>query len=972
MISHDNVLHNSAYIHQGFAHSQDSVSLSWLPHFHDMGLLDGIIQPLFGGFQGILMSPAAFLQSPLDWLEAISFYGVTHSGGPNFAYELCARRQGTRPRHALDLSKWAVAYNGAEPVRADTLEHFAEAFAQYGFRWESFYPAYGLAEATLKVSGGKRGIAPVVLGVETDALAKNRVALISRDRTNELSLVGVGSVAMETEVRIVNPETAHCCSPDEVGEIWVSGPGVARGYWRDEAETEKTFGARLAGTDEGPFLRTGDLGFFNNGELFVTGRIKDLIIVRGRNLYPQDLERTAELSHPSLRLAGGAVFSVEVKGEERLVVVHEVDHRQPPDIGEVAGRIREHIALEHEEAVYAVVLIKFGSMPKTSSGKVQRRACRTLFLEDRLKVVGEWREGAPIENDVLPPSDGSLPHSNNVEKWIADQIGARIGVPAGQLNSGMLLTRLGLDSLSATELVHAIEIRFGVSVPLSHLLDEATVNSLTAVILASKDHGRTANNFEKTAAVDGDTETEHSLSKGQEALWFLQQLAPESEAYYIARALRIHGPIAVPLFRQAWQRMVERHAVLRATFTSVNGSPVQRVAASTVVFFSHEEAHEYNEEELQRRLDQVAHAPFNLEAGPLLRVTLFTLRRNEHVLLLAIHHIISDFRSLTVLLEEFALTYHALLKGQEPGLSPLSSSYLDYVKYQQEWLHGDEAEQQNRYWTNTLGDTLPLLNLVSDRTRPLTKTYRGASLSFSLSPELSRALKELAQSEGVTLYMLMLGSFQLLLHRYSGQEEILVGSATSGRRSARFADVLGYFVNPVVLRQRFDTNATFVAFLASVRQTVLSAFTHQDYPFAELVERLHPQRDPGRNPLFDVMFNWQGRHSTTAEGLDAFALNHAGVRSDLDGLSIESFALPARVAQFDLSLNMAETSSGLKGDAGVQRRFICRRHSGADGGAFAAPAGRSGGRACGKIVGVAAAERGGASGGIGGLQSDAA
>lgn len=406
MVSHRNLLRNSAYISYGFEHTSDSVAVTWLPAYHDMGLIDGIIQPLYSGFPCFLMPPVAFLQRPLRWLQAISKHRATHSGGPNFAYDLCVRKVTAEQRASLDLSNWSVAYNGAEPVRRETMEKFAEAFEPCGFRWSSFYPAYGLAEATLKVSGGRRATLPVTCAAQAEALEQNRVVAAAADDANVRQLVGSGSAGFETGVIIVNPSTLTRCAPDEVGEIWVSGPGVAQGYWNQPELSEQTFRARLSDTGEGPFLRTGDLGFLRDGELFINGRLKDLIIIGGRNHYPQDVELTVEQSHPALRPGCIAAFSVEVSGEEQLVIAAELDHRfqarreQTPshassdsvsrltmELQPVLRAVRGAVSENYGMQVHALALLKVGSIPKTSSGKIRRHLCRNGFLSGELECL---------------------------------------------------------------------------------------------------------------------------------------------------------------------------------------------------------------------------------------------------------------------------------------------------------------------------------------------------------------------------------------------------------------------------------------------------------------------------------------------------------------------------------------------------------------------------------------------------------
>lgn len=407
MVSHRNLLANSEEIRRGFGHTPESVGVTWLPAYHDMGLIDGLIQPLFTGFPCYLMPPAAFLQRPARWLQAVSRYRATHTGAPNFAYELCARKVSPEQRAALDLSCVEVAYNGAEPVREETLRRFAEAFEPCGFRRQAFYPTYGLAEATLKVSGGGREAMPVTCTVDAAALEQNRVVETSgaTPEQNVRTLVGVGGPATETRIVFVEPSTLKPCADGEVGELWVAGPGVAGGYWNRPELTEETFRARLADTGEGPFLRTGDLGFVKDGELFITGRLKDLIIIGGRNHYPQDIELTVEQSHPALRPGCIAAFSVAVEGEEQLVIAAEVDpryrpaaaHEPPPESATVPGlsldvksltrTMRAAVSDCYGLQVSALALLKLGGMPKTSSGKIRRHACRQSYLAGSLECL---------------------------------------------------------------------------------------------------------------------------------------------------------------------------------------------------------------------------------------------------------------------------------------------------------------------------------------------------------------------------------------------------------------------------------------------------------------------------------------------------------------------------------------------------------------------------------------------------------
>ncbi|NJM96240.1 MAG: fatty acyl-AMP ligase [Phormidesmis sp. RL_2_1] len=411
MVSHANIMHNSQAIAQGFGHSDRSQGVIWLPPYHDMGLIGGVLQPLYAGFPVCLMSPIDFLQQPLRWLRAVSRYQATTSGGPNFAYELAVRRSSPEKRAGLDLSRWEVAFTGAEPIRAETIDRFVEVFEPYGFRREAFYPCYGMAESTLIITGGVKLTPPVLKHINADALEQGRLELSPPERHNTRTVVSCGQVLNGQRVIIVDPESLVPCAEGQVGEIWVAGDSIAQGYWNQSEETVANFQAYTATgansstpdapvtdapvTDalpKGPFMRTGDLGFLIEEELFVTGRIKDLIIIRGQNHYPQDVELTVEQSHPALRLDAGAAFSMELQRSEQLVIVQEVKrgHLRQLNVEEIFQNIRQAVTTHHALEVYAIALIKTGSILKTSSGKIRRRACKQAFMNDELNIVADW------------------------------------------------------------------------------------------------------------------------------------------------------------------------------------------------------------------------------------------------------------------------------------------------------------------------------------------------------------------------------------------------------------------------------------------------------------------------------------------------------------------------------------------------------------------------------------------------------
>ena len=395
IITHENLLHNSRSIQQGFAADSSSVGISWLPPYHDMGLIGGILQPVFSGFPVTIIPPFSFLQHPVCWLQTITKVRATITGGPNFAYELCLRKVTPEQRATLDLSSWKIAFNGAEPVHAGTLKRFSETFASCGFNSKAFYPCYGLAESTLFVTGGEAFTDRTILHLDRKALEQDAAVLAKTNSKKAKAVVGCGQAASDQgkplpgmQLRIVDPETRCLCPEKRIGEVWVSGPSISSGYWKRPEETFNTFGAYCVGSGEGPFLRTGDLGFLYQGELFVTGRLKDIIIINGRNLYPHDLEITAQASHPGLQPGSGAIFSVEYDGQERVVIAQEVQREAlRTDPQQMVSAIRQAVVRDFDVQAYAIALLKPGQVPKTSSGKVRRALCKSALMSRSLETV---------------------------------------------------------------------------------------------------------------------------------------------------------------------------------------------------------------------------------------------------------------------------------------------------------------------------------------------------------------------------------------------------------------------------------------------------------------------------------------------------------------------------------------------------------------------------------------------------------
>ena len=894
MISHRNLMANADRVRDCFGSVEGDRGVFWLPLHHDMGLIGGVLQTIACGGTSTLMSPVAFLQRPRLWLETIAQVGATISGGPDFAYDLCARKIPADQRAGLDLSRWAVAFTGAEPVRAETLDRFAEAFADCGFRREAFLPCYGLAESTLLVSGLRPPGGPVVVSASAEGLASGRLEE-ARPGEEGRRLVASGGIPGGVEVAVVDPSTRERLPEGRVGEVWVRGESVAEGYWGRPEETAETFGATTAEGD-GPYMRSGDLGVLGvDGSLFVTGRRKDLIIVRGRNVYPQDVEWSATAGHPALRPGGAAAFAVEVDGAERVVVVAELERvgRAAP-AAEVIDAIRRSASEAHELDLFAVRLLRPAALPRTSSGKVRRGVCRERFLADELATIAAWtRDAAPAEvAEVDMPGD--------LRARLTAAVARALRVPVAEVAPDRPITAHGLDSLSAMELRAAIEEGLGVELPLSALLEGPTIDALAAIV-------------ERLSAVvigpADEPPAADALAENQRSLWCAHHLSAHAGVHNIAGAATIRGEVDVDAFRAALQGVVDRHEGLRSAFPAVDGRPVLRVHPSMPVNFRHVDASAWPAERLDRDRDDEARRPFDLDDGPLHRVVLWSRSATEHVVLIGIHHIVGDFWTVTVVLDDFAALYEG--RGAEVALPPSRRSYADFVRWQARKLRGPSGEKLSTYWKAGLSPPPMALNLPTDRPRPASRSQAGFLRTMQLDAGLTAALAELASARGASMYATLLAALQVLLARYSGQEDITVGSPVAGRTPPGMEGVVGYFVNLVPMRSSLAGNPTFVEFLGRVRATVHEGLEHQDYPFGRMVEGLSQTLDPSRTPIFSVMFVYQQAQRLREAGLTPFALSTAGHRLRLAGLELESLTPEKRSALFDLTLMAAMGENGL-------------------------------------------------------------
>lgn len=488
MVTHANILDNLARLQSSFRYSAESTSVTWMPYFHDYGLIDGLLHPLFSQSGCYVLSPIGFIKRPWSWLDAVSRYRATHIHGPNFAYQLLLDRAVDRLAPDTDLSSLVVAASAAEPIRRDTAERFIATFARFGFKATAFAPAYGLAEATLVVSAKQNGTAYRTAFLAPDALERRQCVDVAPDHPQVRAVISCGVPAGDYPLAIVDPDTRQELPENAVGEVWMANASVAAGYWKRPEDTAETFGAYTT-AGQGPMLRTGDLGFLRGGEIYLTGRLKDLLIINGSNHYPQDIEVTVEAASPDIRETFVAAFPVERDGVERLVVAAELS-RRAADTATVVTAIRAAVSREHGLACDAIVLLPKGSILKTSSGKVQRRACKAAYLGGEFAPIAEWRE----RDEVRLPADATLvqttparpvdtrEHVRDWATWLRQLMAARKQVPDALVNLNEPFSSYGLTSIEAVEIAAQIEEQAGRKIPATALWDYPSIRAFAAFL----------------------------------------------------------------------------------------------------------------------------------------------------------------------------------------------------------------------------------------------------------------------------------------------------------------------------------------------------------------------------------------------------------------------------------------------------------------------------------------------------------
>ena len=861
MIGHQNVLAQCEAICSVSRVEATSKSLCWLPYFHDYGLVHGILAPFYAGIPAYLMSPMTFLRRPLRWLDAIARYGITHSGAPNFGYRSCVRAAQAQEGWAGDLGTWLVASCGAEPIHADTIRAFQQTFASQGFAWQAMTPAYGLAEATLVVSTKAYGEEPLILDLDGQALDRHRANMVAPGAKGARRLLSCGKPIPGLAVRIVDPQTRAECRTGVVGEVWVAGSSIAKGYWLAQEADAAMFGVVLSNTGQGGYLRTGDLGFLHHGELVITGRLKDLMIVNGRNLYPQDVERTVEQAYPGLKERGSAVVSMAESQAESIVVLQEVINDQSLDLEAAAAAIRQAVMEEHEVPVAVVSLLRSGGLLRTSSGKIQRRASLEAFVNGTLPTVGtsrlaaEERDSSRLRQAPAESGAGSA-HPDAIEALLHELCAASLGIGQSAISTAQPLVTLGLDSLKAGELKNRIEERFDVELSFSQLLSDWSIKDVAAYL--SSQRGVASMPVTESTLDAGLSREAPSfpLSPTQRRLWFAEDFESDRSVNNVPVAVSLEGPLDLGALESSLRLLIHRHEALRTAFGMELGEPYQLVVDSSPFALHVRDLRRLNEGERraarEEALATAAAHHFDLAAGIPLHAVLLKLGDESHLLIVTCHHLVIDGWSLRVLCRELGLVYAAVKRKQVVSLPPLKRSYRECLDRIRAGPGDAERLRQIMYWERRLVDLPPPTEIVPDYPRTA-GARRSGQVVATLTAEQIEVLDRICRTHGVTRFMLFISALVLLLHRYTGSTDLAVGMPVSQRRGEGFEHVLGCFINTVLLRTKLRPEMSVGELLASVREAVVQANDHRDVPFDEVVRLVSGVSTSDRGMPFNII-----------------------------------------------------------------------------------------------------------------------
>ena len=890
-------------------HFEGARSVQWVPPYHDMGLIGGILLPIYRGIETVIISPTDFVRDPLLWLRCIDHYDGTSNGAPNFGYELCVRRIEHANCEGLDLSSWKVAIAGAEPVRANTMSRFVEKFERYGFEPSAFCPSYGMAETTVMATGTRLGQPYRTFDVDTQALQLGHVVVKSTDQDDEVTepsgikrhakthvktLVGSGTPVEGIEYEIVDPQSCTPLPDGRIGEIWVRGSSVAAGYWNDPEATERTFAAQLHSPVHSPvyspvnspvnsngctcvntnarYLRTGDLAARVDGELIVTGRLKELIIVAGRNFYPHDIEQIVQSTSEAFKPDTGTVIGVDVDDSEQMVVIQEFSRPKKFDPESLLQTVVAAIVENANVTPHAVVFVRSGSLPKTSSGKLRRTDTREMFLRGELTEIARWQSGETNTQEPKPFEPPATP----TETKIAELWSRLLNVsPIGRDDDFFHLG--GVSLLTAEMLVEIGEI-YSVSIPMTTLFRQPTLKAFaTAVEAETRSYAAKTNDSADVAQLahgivhsGRSLSQSHPLSSAQQRFWLLDQLGQTNAFVHVPVTITLDREIEVATLQKALDNVIARHPMLRTRFVQTDGVDGRGIGAGIEQWIDETARIEIQQfleyHDAPRREETLYHdaerrdtlyEPMDLSQSPLMRVVVSTTSSGGGRIDLVLHHLVCDAASLQTILHDLASELGCENKtDNDEQRQDTALRYVDFAAWDQSTIQSERVHSRIEYWRERLDGMSPEINLPRFAT-PHSEKHDDAPVSHTIPFPLAESIRQLALQHSLTPSMVYLTAFQSVLARYAGTNDFGITIPTSNRPASSLQNLVGCFVNPIIYRAGVENEQPIATALAQTRDRLLADWEHADVPFQDVVSATGQARDVSRMPLSQVMFLYQ-------------------------------------------------------------------------------------------------------------------
>lgn len=895
IVTHKNIASMCEYIDYYEQAKENDKSMTWLPNYHDMGLIEGLFTHLYVGTQCFIISSRDIFIKPHLWLYFLTKYKINISGAPNFMFDKCI--EDNIPLDNIELSHVSVLYNGAEPVRAKTMLKFYQKFSKVGLKVEALYTVYGLAEGTLLVTcKNKKSISEVV--VLDDLLASNKIIPFNQvQEGNYKDLVfACGEVCEKYCDVVIVGENEQKLGENQIGDIYICGDGITAGYYNNPEETNIAYNHYVDG--KGPYLKTGDLGFIKENKLFLAGRSKDLLIINGKNIYPQDLEFAISEVSTDIENNSIAVFSTGNTDSNILAVAEVSRHAMHSNLDKLADDIHEKISAEFIVNLSSIILVKPYSLPKTSSGKIQRSRCKSIYLEDGFKVLLSKEYDNKSAEHLLKGIDiilEQLMDDNEQISFIPDM--------------DKSLLELGVDSIQLIQLAHEISFKYQIKYSLEDLLNNVSVVDLSKDIKKKLVEKKSGNQVSQK--IDEAQDAQFPATTGQKSLFLIQNSMPEHGLLNIGKIVKV-------------ARRIEKETILSILNTMVDGfqllaSKLQYKEGNLVFTQDRNFVHDVIVEEklletdvIEQELEMAFYRPFEMIEHHLFRINVMYDSMGNTYLSFSFHHIIADFWSLVLFMDSF---FHLLGESEYTFKADEYSHYSIFAHEVDALIQQDYYKDKVEEFKKLVNNKWELADVHSMYKRNyIENTYNGNSQKIELSAELSEKVEAICQENSITKYIFLLSVFELLTHTYIKQDEIILGTTFSGRDKPEYSKTFGFFTSvfPIV-SEDFEQDLTVRNLVQRVKERIRNHLKYADLPLHELSRNMDIAEKANNRSLFNLVFSFQNTIRLNEDNYASLALEKTGKRA-IHNMDLEFVDLKKKYSLYDIDFQMTYDEGIIQGD----------------------------------------------------------